>query len=406
MMERYDACLKCSICELHCPVMRVDARFPGPKNGGPGAERLRAVGSPVDEEGLWLCLGCRTCDTVCPSGLNPAMLVNKATEEKVLREGPSLRDWVLTHTPLFGPLAVATAPMANAVLSGRPIRATMERALRIDRRRPFPVYARQSFRRWFAMHRSPFRQKPAPNGQVVFFHGCSTNFLTPEIGRQTVAILEHNGFEVIVPPQRCCGLPLMANGQLEEARTWGSYNVEQLRPYAEKGIPILITSTSCSLTIKQEYTGHMGIAGADAISSNCYDISEFLWLCHEEGRLKTDFQAIAQEIPYHQPCHQRVQGIGTPALRLLGLIPGVRSWNLQAGCCGSAGTHGFKQEKYDLSMAVGQTLGEAILATGATRAVSDCEACRWQLEHLTGLPAVHPITVLWEAYGLGSKSMR
>jgi len=400
MTDLYDACLKCSICELHCPVFRVTPTFPGPKNGGPGLERLRAAGKPVDETGLDLCLGCRTCEVVCPAGLSPAALVHKPKVEKVRRKGLPAREWLLGHTDLMGQTAVRMSGLTNGTLSLRPVRVGMEKLLRIDRRRPMPRYARGTFRDWFVRRPNPWRDRPAPAGKVAYFHGCSTNYMLPDIGRQTVAVLEHNGFEVILPPQRCCGLPLIGNGELDEARGWAEYNVAQLRPYAEQGIPIVFTSTSCSLTLKQEYEHLLKVQGASIVAPACYDLFEFLALLHEEGRLRTDFRAQEMVLPYHQPCHQRVQGIGTPVVRLLGLIPGVRAWNLDVGCCGASGTYGYKREKYDLSMAVGQPLRDALLESGCERAVSDCEACRWQMEHLSGRPAVHPVAVLCEAYGL------
>jgi glycerol-3-phosphate dehydrogenase subunit C len=291
--------------------------------------------------------------------------------------------------------------LTNGTLSLAPIRIVMEKPLRIDRRRPMPRYARGTFRSWFARRQSPWRDRSAPNGQVVYFHGCSTNYMLPEVGKQAVAVLEHNGFEVILPPQKCCGLPLMGNGELDEARGWAEYNLAQLRPYAERGIPIVFTSTSCSLTLKQEYEHLLHVDGAGVVSPQCFDLFEFLAALHAEGRLKTDFRPLLEVLPYHQPCHQRAQGIGAPVVRLLRLIPGVESWNMGAGCCGASGTHGYKREKYDMSMAVGEPLRRAILESGARRAVSDCEACRWQMEHLAHRPAVHPVTVLWEAYGLG-----
>jgi glycerol-3-phosphate dehydrogenase subunit C len=400
MTDLYDACLKCSICELHCPVFRVAPQFPGPKNGGPGFERLRAAGRPVDETNLDLCLGCRTCEVVCPTGLNPAALIHKPKIEKVRQSGLRAREWLLTHTDLFGSVGSAMPAITNGTLGLKPVRILMEKAMRIDRRRPMPRYARGTFRSWFARRKGPWQSNPAPNGQVVYFHGCSTNYMLPEIGKQTVAVLEHNGFEVILPPQRCCGLPLIGNGELDEAKGWATYNVAQLKPYAEAGIPILFTSTSCSLTLKQEYEHLLGIAGAATVGRACYDLFEFLAQLHDQGRLQTDFRPREEELPYHQPCHQRAQGIGTPVVQLLRLIPGAKAWNMDAGCCGASGTHGYKREKYDLAMAVGEPLKEAIQATHAARAVSDCEACRWQMEHLSGRPAVHPITILYEAYGL------
>lgn len=407
MISDYEACLKCSICELHCPVLPVEPRFPGPKNGGPGFERLRAAGQAVDESGLDWCLGCRTCEVVCPSGLSPATLVNRPKVRKVARHGLRFRDWLLTHTDLLGAVSVRLPRVTNAVLSWQPVRTVMERTLKLDRRRPMPRYAGQTFRAWFARRRSPWRDRPAPNGRVAYFHGCSVQYMLPDLGRQTVELLEHNGFEVVLPPQRCCGLPLIGNGAVAAALPQAEYNLAALRPLVAAGIPVVFTSTSCSLTVRHEYAHLLELAGAADVAAGCYDIAEFLVSCLDRGLLRTDFRAPARAlpVPYHQPCHQRVQGIGTPSVRLLRLIPGVDAWHLDAGCCGASGTHGFKVEKYDLSMRVGAPLAAAVRETGAARVVSDCEACRWQIEHASGVTAVHPVTVLWEAYGLGARGL-
>jgi len=400
VINEYDACLKCTVCEMHCPVLRVAPEFPGPKNGGPGLARLRAAGEVAELDNLDLCLGCRTCDTVCPSGIRPAELIAVPKIARVSRKGLRLREWILTHTSLVGPLAVRMPGLTNGVLANRPIRWTMQKVIGIDAHKPMPKYANYSFRSWFERRPSPWKDRPAPNGKVVYFHGCSVQFMEPHIGRHVVEVLEHNGFEVVLPRQKCCGLPLIANGDLTSAAGNGRYNLQHLREWAEQGIPIVVSSTSCSLTLKHDYQHLLGLDGADVVAEHVYDLSEFLMTCYEQGLLRTDFQPMHERLPYHQPCHQRAQGLGLPAVDLMNLIPGVESWNLDAGCCGSAGTYGFKQEKYEVSMKVGEAMRDALIAAGAPRAVSDCETCRWQIEHATGRTAVHPIRVLAEAYGL------
>lgn len=404
MIHEYDACLKCTVCEMHCPVLRVAPEFPGPKNGGPGLARLRAAGEVAELDHLDLCLGCRTCDTVCPSAIRPSELIAAPKIERVSREGLSLRDWILTHTSLFGPLAVRMPGLANGVLANRPIRWTMQKVLGIDRHKPMPRFANYSFRSWFERRPSRWKGRPAPNGKVAYFHGCSAQHMEPHIARHVVEVLEHNGFEVVLPPQKCCGLPLIANGDLKAAAGNGRYNIQHLREWAEQGIPIVVSSTSCSLTLKHDYQHVLGLDGADAVAEHVYDLFEFLMACHEQGILRTDFRRMEERLPYHQPCHQRAQGLGVPAVHLLNLIPGVEAWNLDAGCCGSSGTYGFKEEKYEVSMKVGEPMRDALIAAGAPRAVSDCETCRWQMEYQAGVQAVHPISVLWEAYGLGDSA--
>jgi glycerol-3-phosphate dehydrogenase subunit C len=103
-------------------------------------------------------------------------------------------------------------------------------------------------------------------------------------------------------------------------------------------------------------------------------------------------------IAYHQPCHLKAQQIGNPALELIGEIPGVEVFDLAAGCCGMAGTFGMKTGTYDLSLAAGAPLFERITDLAPALIASECSTCRMQLTHATGLRAVHPITLLDEAY--------
>jgi glycerol-3-phosphate dehydrogenase subunit C len=105
-------------------------------------------------------------------------------------------------------------------------------------------------------------------------------------------------------------------------------------------------------------------------------------------------------VPYHQPCQLRGQGIGKPALDLLALVPELRVIELDADCCGIAGTYGLKVEKYDIAMKVGERLFTQVQGSDPDIAACDSEACRWQITHATGVASVHPIELVYRAYGL------
>ena len=104
-------------------------------------------------------------------------------------------------------------------------------------------------------------------------------------------------------------------------------------------------------------------------------------------------------IAYHQPCHLKAQQIGSPSLELMREIPGVEIIDLAAGCCGMAGTFGMKTGTYDLSMRTGAPLFERIAEVTPALIASECSTCRMQIVQATGIQAVHPVTLLDEAYG-------
>jgi glycerol-3-phosphate dehydrogenase subunit C len=308
-----------------------------------------------------------------------------------------LRNNVIARSELVGKFGQPVAPLANAALGNKLVRRLMEGVMAIHREAPLPAFASQRFTTWFKAH----ERVDEPTRKVVYFHGCSTQYYEPRVGRAAVRVLEANGFEVIVPPQNCCGLPLLSNGEFGAARAYHQANVRKMVEYVRQGIPIVGTSTSCTLTLKEEAPELLDMHDEDTrlVAENTYDFNEFLLILQEEGSLRTDLRALDMTLPYHAPCQYRGHRLGRPALEVLDLIPKLRIQDSHAACCGIAGTYGYKVEKYDIGMAVGENLFEFARLAGAPVVVCDSETCRWQITHATGLPAVHPVELLAFAYG-------
>lgn len=391
-----DHCVKCTICETFCPVSNVTSRFPGPKYVGPQAERFR-TGTHSPDDSLDYCSSCGICTQVCPQGVKVAEINSRARSVLKQERGIPLRDQLIARPSVLGRLATPVAPVANLMLGNAAARVLLERALGIHHEAIMPRFAGRTFQGWARRHRSP-----ASRRSVVYFHGCSTNYYEPEVGEKTVAVLAHNGLGVEVPPQDCCGLPLQSNGAFDAARRYARRLVGRLAPYARRGDDIVATSTSCGLMLKREAHEILGLGGEDlhAVSGAMFDICEYLLLLHERGELKTDFRPLPLTVTYHAPCQQRGHGIGKPALDLMALVPGLEVVELDVDCCGIAGTYGVKREKYDIAMSVGARLFRDIRAVGPDLAVCDSETCRWQITHGSGVPAVHPVELLFRAYGL------
>jgi glycerol-3-phosphate dehydrogenase subunit C len=275
----------------------------------------------------------------------------------------------------------------------------MEKTLSIHREAPLPAFSGQQFRTWFRRHPAPAN----PTRKVVYFHGCSTQYYEPRIGKVAVAVLEANGFEVIVPRQNCCGLPLLSNGEFKAARQYHASNVSSLVEYARQGIPIVGTSTSCTLTLKEEAPELLDMHDEDTrlVAENVWDFNELLVSLLNEGRLNLNLNPIPLCLGYHVPCQYRAHRIGKPGVvEILGLIPELEIVDSGTACCGIAGTYGYKEEKYDIAMKVGEPLFDFVREVGAPLVVCDSETCRWQITHATGLPAVHPVELLAASYGI------
>lgn len=401
--QSLDRCIKCNICTAACPVSAVTDMFPGPKYVGPQAQRFRHERQPSPDEAVDYCSGCRVCNEVCPTGVRIAELNARARARLAAERGIPLRNRLISRSGLVGRLGAGPhAPLVNALLGFKPLRTVIERTLGIAREAPLPAFSRYTFRSWFRRRRAARATDGKSKRQVVYFHGCSANYYEPWIGKAVVAVLEHNGFEALIPRQRCCGLPLLSNGDFAAARRAHEDNVASLAPYALRNIPIVGASTSCTLTLKEEAPELLGMQSdtVRTVARQTYDIFEFLRMLHERGELRTDFRPIERTLPYHPPCQLRAHRIGRPALDVLELVPGLRLIETHASCCGIAGTYGLKAEKYQISMDVGAPLFETIRRSGADVALCDSETCRWQISHGASVTARHPIEMLAEAYGL------
>lgn len=399
-----DHCLKCNICTSACPVSAVTPLFPGPKTVGPQAQRLRLPGEPSPDHSIDYCSGCGICTLVCPHGVKVMEINTQAKAVMTQTHGMSLRNWFLSRNELWGRLGTPFAPLLNFGVRNRWLRLIAEKMFKVSTRGPLPGWAGYTFRGWWKreLKRRPRPQPASDADRVVYFHGCSTNTYEPHIGKLAVAVLEHIGLHVEIPPQTCCGLPAQSNGDFAAARRYARTNIESLVEYARRGIPIVGTSASCMTAIKGDYHHVLGLDDEDAllVAANTYDFMEFLARLDHEGRLPHDFQPVEAELPYHAPCQLKAHGMGRPALDVLDLIPGLRCWEIDADCCGIAGTYGYKAEKREIAEAVGRPITEQVSAAGATLVVCDTETCRWQITSLTGAKTVHPVELVALAYGL------
>ncbi len=394
-----DHCIKCTLCEQSCPVAAVTELFSGPKFVGPQAERFRDAES-VDHS-VDYCSSCGTCTVVCPQGVKVAEINSLARAVMKAEHGVPLRDRLITQTVLMGQVMTPVAPLANAVLGNPMARIMMEKLVGVHRDAPMPTARPTSLRAWLASRPAPSSR---PNrGPVVFFHGCAGGYFEVDAAIKAIQVLEHIGFEVLVPAQGCCGLAEQSNGLFEQASASVRSLVAQLRS-AGAELTIVSTAGSCGGMLKHEAHEILGLADSDLleVGARTRDISEFLMDLHEADQLPTDFLPIHLRVPYHQPCQVRSQGMGAPAADLLRLIPGLEVVESGATCCGIAGTYGLKAEKYEIAQAVGEPLFEMVRETHQGVVACDTETCRWQIEKSTGVRSVHPIVLVHRAYGLGA----
>jgi glycerol-3-phosphate dehydrogenase subunit C len=193
--------------------------------------------------------------------------------------------------------------------------------------------------------------------------------------------------------EKCCGVPLIANGFHDKARKNTEFNVKHMTEAVEQfNTPILSTSSTCSLTLKQEHP-HVLKVDNSKISNKLEFITSFILREFMNGNMPK-LKPVNKTIVYHTPCHLERSGLAIFTIELLRTIPGLNVIVLNSECCGSAGTYGFKKENYDVSMKIGKGLFEQIKQSDADFALTDCETCKWQIEENSDLETIHPVSLL------------
>jgi glycerol-3-phosphate dehydrogenase subunit C len=396
-----DDCVKCSACDLECPVAAVDDDFPGPKFQGPEQWRL-ASGTPAVDESIEACSNCMRCDDACPSGVPLGEMHNRARGEHVAERGLSrkaIRDRLLANYGRLAGLASRVPRLSNALVNNTAVRWLLERGLGITAEREFPRFATTTFSDWFDARGGA--QVTDPDRRVAYFHGDYANYNTPAVGKALVRVFEAFGYEVVVPPQRCSGTPMVANGALEDARRAARFNVETLTDYVAAGYDVVCSCTSCAMALRKTYPELYDFEGVPEVRQHTYEAVEFLRLHADlSSALAAAEVGEADPLLYHTPCHARSLGLANRTETLFDRAAAGPVTDLGDACSGIAGSYGWKAERYETSMAVGAELFEAMHAGEGETGMTECPTCAMQMAHGSDADVVHPLQVIAERLDL------
>ncbi|NBE56828.1 FAD-binding and (Fe-S)-binding domain-containing protein, partial [Streptomyces boluensis] len=300
-------------------------------------------------ESLDLCLSCKGCKSDCPVGVDMATYKAEFLHQHYRGRLRPVTHYSLGWLPLWSRLAGRAPRLANAVTGGGAAAAFLKRAGGIAPQRDVPPFAPQRFRRWFES-RTP-RPADGERQQVLLWPDTFTEYFTPEVGRAAVEVLEHAGFEVLLPPDRlCCGLTWLTTGQLDKARKVLGRTLEAVDPYLRRGIPLVGLEPSCTSLFRSD--GTELLADDDRARRAAQQTLTFAELLDQRapdvefGRLDTT--ALTQT-----HCHQHAT-LGSAADDRVLARAGIDSGRLDSGCCGLAGNFGFEREHYEVSVRVGE----------------------------------------------------
>lgn len=393
--NNFEQCLKCTVCTVYCPVAAVKPEYPGPKQAGPDGERLRLKKPAFFDESLKYCLNCKRCEVACPHDVRIGDIIQSA-RIKYSTKKPGLREMMLANTDFMGTVATTMAPVVNASLGLKPVKAILDSVMKIDAHRTFPKYASQKFETWYHRHAEADQAKYAHH--VSFFHGCYINYNYPQLGKDFVRVMNALGYGVhLLDREKCCGVALISNGLIDQARHQAEINLDSVRKSVAKGMSVIGASSTCVFTMRDEYPHLLGIDNAD-VRNSINLATRFIFSLIDSGKAKIAFRPDYKlHLAYHTACHMEKMGWAIYSIEAIRMIPGVKLTVLPSQCCGIAGTYGFKKENYPTSQAIGSTLFRKIEEIKPDYVVTDCETCKWQIEMSTSVSVKHPISILADA---------
>jgi glycerol-3-phosphate dehydrogenase subunit C len=395
-----DDCYKCTACDTACPVAEVDDAFPGPKFQGPEQWRLMRKDDVDVDDSIASCSNCMRCDDACPSSVPLSQMHNEARGEYVDEQMDTfsreyVRNRLLSNYRTVAAIASTAPRLANVVTSLGVTRWVGETLLGITSEREFPDFAAETFREWWR-DRGGARVEN-PDKRVAYFHGCYANYNTPAVGKAMVRVYERFGYEVLVPPQRCSGTPMFANGMLSDARRHAGTNAETLLEAIGDGADVVASCTSCSMALRQEYPELFDLAGIEDVAEHTFEALEYLRINEDLEAELADADLDGAAFAYHAPCHARNQGLARQAIETFRAVDGATIEDVGDACSGISGTYGWKAEKYEYSMEIGAEMFEHMAAAEGEVGMTECPTCAMQMEHGTGYEIRHPLETLADA---------
>jgi len=332
------------------------------------------------------CLSCKACTTECPSNVNLALIKAELIHERRKKLGSTPREQLFSRVDQLAHYATIFPRLTNIIMNTGFVKSILESRFGISAKRNYPAYATQRFSKWFQQRRP---KNKASRGSVLLWNDCFCNYNEPNIGQAAVKVLESAGYRVILPEgQRCCGRSAFSNGDLDTAKSHAESNLNLLsKKYLD--FPILFLEPSCYSMFAEDYK-ELNAHGAESIAERSMLFEEFVEgvLNREENALQ--FRPAAEPVAIHGHCHSKALTDNRIQERLIGFVPRADPVTLETGCCGMAGSFGAMQEKYALSIKLGNHLMDQVNAQPANSKLVACgTSCRHQIEHVGRRKPLH-----------------
>ncbi|MCG1004154.1 MULTISPECIES: FAD-binding and (Fe-S)-binding domain-containing protein [Halobacterium] len=422
-----ELCNGCGTCrqtdsDVMCPTYRASEEEIQTTRGR--ANMLRAAISgdlPEDEihserfqsEVLDLCVGCKGCQSDCPTGVDMAKLKAETKHQHHQQEGATLRERLFANIDAASRLGSMLAPISNWATDLPGARTVMQSVFGIAPERDLPPFRRETLRDWFDARGGSTVPAADADRRALLFPDTYTNYSYPAAGKAAVRALEAAGVHVEIPDDTAAsGRAAFSTGMLDTASERARANVDQFAPRVADGWDVVFVEPSDAVLFQDEYLDLLGdatsadhaSAAADGgtspverVADSAYGVCEYLDTFRLDEALRVDDRSpgAAGALSYHGHCNQKATNKDHHAVGVLRRV-GYDVDPLDSTCCGMAGSFGYHDEHYDLSQAIASRLFEQVDESDADRVVAPGGSCRSQLGDRDGVDDTppHPIEAI------------
>lgn len=367
-------------------------------------EMLRGEGTPSrarfdDEnvkEALDLCLACKGCKGDCPVNVDIATYKAEFLSHYYQGRARPRHAYAFGYIDRWARLASYSPGLVNLLTHTKGLSRIAKWAAGMTSERAIPTFAPRTFRSWFESH----EPQTEARSRVLLWPDTFNNYFYPDTAIAAVEVLEHLGFQVVIPERHlCCGRPLYDYGLLDQAERYLEEILSTLKPHIESGLPMVVLEPSCASVFRDEMPALMpDRALAKRLTEQTLLLSELL-IRHELPVPSLERSGVAQGHCHHKA----VLRFGDE--RSVFTAMGLRVQLLESGCCGLAGSFGFERGKYQISKACGErALLPAVREQPRDALIlADGFSCRTQIEQGTERRALHLSEVLKLALDEGPK---
>jgi len=349
-----------------------------------------------------LCVSCKGCRRECPTGVDMAKMKVEFLGHYKKKHGLTLRDRLVAFLPRYAPFAARFSALLNLRNTLPGVAALSEKFTGMSAKRKLPKWRGDRFR-----DTEVSTSEGAPAGrEVVLLVDTFNRYFEPENARAAVAVLQAGGYAVHMAKAAngdrplCCGRTFLSAGLVDEAKAEARRTLDALKPFVERGVPVVGLEPSCLLGLRDEWQSMLPKADAAPVAAAAFLFEEFLAREQAAGRLQLPLKPIGQtKAVLHGHCHQKSFDAMPAVEQVLKLVPGLSVETIEATCCGMAGSFGYEAEHYETSMKIGElsVLPKMRDAPADAVLVADGTSCRHQIQDGAQREAVHVARVLERA---------